>query len=107
MIPRPKPIRFVHQGFAPAKKEVIQAEKIVQAVRENADRGLGVFTVDGKMIGVAFLPGVGGPSLTATLPGVGLADVDIKDHIKSSFGYVWVFSILCMIVAIVLGIMPL
>lgn len=47
------------------------------------------------------------PMVPATLLGVGLADVDIKDHIKSSFGYVWGFSFLCMIVAIVFGIMPL
>jgi CitMHS family citrate-Mg2+:H+ or citrate-Ca2+:H+ symporter len=47
------------------------------------------------------------PMVPATLLGVGLADVDIKDHIKSSFMYVWVFSILCMIFAIIIGIMPL
>lgn len=47
------------------------------------------------------------PMVPATLLGVGLADVDIKDHIKSSFMYVWGFSILCMIFAIILGIMPL
>lgn len=47
------------------------------------------------------------PMVPATLLGVGLADVDIKDHIKSSFLYVWGFSILCMIFAVVLGIMPL
>lgn len=47
------------------------------------------------------------PMVPATLLGVGLADVDIKDHIKNSFLYVWGFSILCMIFAIVLGIMPL
>ncbi len=53
----PKQIRFVHEVFAPTEKEIIQAEKIVRAVRENADKGLGVFTVDGKMIDIAFLPG--------------------------------------------------
>lgn len=47
------------------------------------------------------------PMVPATLLGVGLADVDIKDHIKNSFLYVWGFSILCMLFAIVLGIMPL
>ncbi len=47
------------------------------------------------------------PMVPATLLGVGLADVDIKDHIKASFMYVWGFSILCMLFAIVLGIMPL
>lgn len=53
----PKQIRVVHEIFAPTEKEVIQAEKIVRAVRENAAKGLGVFTVDGKMIDIAFLPG--------------------------------------------------
>ena len=47
------------------------------------------------------------PMVPATLLGTGLADVDIKDHIKASFFYVWIFSILCMLFAIVLGIMPL
>ena len=47
------------------------------------------------------------PMVPATLLGTGLADIDIKDHIKASFMYVWIFSILCMLVAIVLGIMPL
>ncbi len=47
------------------------------------------------------------PMVPATLLGVGLAEVDIKDHIRNSFLYVWGFSILCMIFAIALGIMPL
>ena len=47
------------------------------------------------------------PMVPATLLGIGLADVDIKDHIKASFGYVWIFSILCMLFAVMLGILPL
>ena len=47
------------------------------------------------------------PMVPATLLGTGLAEVDIKDHIKSSFLYVWAFSILCMIFAAVIGIMPI
>jgi len=47
------------------------------------------------------------PMVPATLLGVGLAGVDIKDHIKACFPYVWVFSIICMIFAIIIGIMPL
>ncbi len=47
------------------------------------------------------------PMVPATLLGTGLAEVDIKDHIKNSFFYVWILSILCMLCAIVLGIMPL
>ncbi|MDO5401401.1 MAG: citrate:proton symporter [Eubacteriales bacterium] len=47
------------------------------------------------------------PMVPATLLGVGLADVDIKDHIKNSFLWVWGFSILCLVFAVLLGIMPL
>ena len=47
------------------------------------------------------------PMVPATLLGTGLAEVDIKDHIKASFLYVWAFSILCMLIAVVFGIMPL
>ncbi len=47
------------------------------------------------------------PMVPATLLGTGLADVDIKDHIKANFLWVWVFSILCMIFAVLVGIMPL
>ena len=47
------------------------------------------------------------PMVPATLLGTGLADVDIKDHIKNSFFYVWIFSILCMLFAVILGIMPI
>lgn len=46
------------------------------------------------------------PMVPATLLGVGLADVDIKDHIKSSFLWVWGVSIVCMIFAMLFGIMP-
>ncbi len=47
------------------------------------------------------------PMVPATLLGTGLADVDIKDHIKANFLWVWGFSIVCMIFAICVGIMPL
>ena len=47
------------------------------------------------------------PMVPATLLGTGLAEVEIKDHIKTSFLWVWGFSILCMIFAAIFGIMPL
>ncbi len=47
------------------------------------------------------------PMVPATLLGTGLAEVDIKDHIKASFLYVWIFSILCMIVGVIFGKLPL
>lgn len=53
----PKQIRLVHELFAPTEKEITQAEKIVRAYREQSAAGVGVFTVDGKMIDIAFIPG--------------------------------------------------
>ena len=53
----PKQIAIVHEIFTPTQKEIFNAEKIVRAVREQAAQGVGVFTVDGKMIDIAFLPG--------------------------------------------------
>ena len=47
------------------------------------------------------------PMVPATLLGVGLADVDIKDHIKNSFLWVWAFSIICMFIGVIVGIIPL
>ena len=53
----PRQIAAVHEIYAPSEKEITAAEKIVRAVRENAAKGVGVLTVDGKMIDIAFLPG--------------------------------------------------
>lgn len=53
----PRQIAAVHEIYAPSEKEITAAEKIVRVVRENAAKGVGVFTVDGKMIDIAFLPG--------------------------------------------------
>lgn len=53
----PRQIAAVHEIYAPSEKEIAAAEKIVRTVRQNSARGIGVFTVDGKMIDIAFLPG--------------------------------------------------
>ena len=47
------------------------------------------------------------PMVPATLLGTGLAEVDIKDHIKASFFYVWIFSILCMLVGVAFRLIPI
>ena len=39
----------------------------------------------------------------ATLLGAGLAEVDLKDHIRTCFPYVWAFSFLCILFAIAMG----
>ena len=53
----PKQIPLVHEVFAPTEKEVRQAEAVVRAYVEQSAAGVGVFTVNGKMIDVAFIPG--------------------------------------------------
>ncbi len=53
----PKQIRPVHELLAPTQKEVQQAEAMVNAFREAAAAGIGVFTVNGKMVDVAHIPG--------------------------------------------------
>ncbi len=53
----PRQIPIVHEMLAPTQKEIADAEKIVRAFRENADKGVGVFTINGKMVDVAFVPG--------------------------------------------------
>jgi citrate lyase subunit beta/citryl-CoA lyase len=53
----PRQIKIVHEIFAPTEKEIIEAEKVVRAIRENAEKGIGIFSLDGKMLDIAFLPG--------------------------------------------------
>jgi len=44
------------------------------------------------------------PVVPATFLGVGLAGVEIKDHIKTSFLWVWGVSVICLISGIVIGV---
>lgn len=50
----PKQIRFVHDTFAPTQKEIAYAEKLVRSFDKQADSGVGVYTVDGKMVDIPF-----------------------------------------------------
>lgn len=50
----PKQIKFVHDTFAPTQKEIAYAEKLVRSFNEQADLGVGVYTVDGKMVDIPF-----------------------------------------------------
>ena len=45
------------QIFAPTAKEIAQAERVVASVRANADKGVGIFLLDGKMMDIAFVEG--------------------------------------------------
>ena len=53
----PRQIDVVHKVFAPTQKEIIFAEKVVKEIDEKKAQGIGVFTVDGKMIDIAFYDG--------------------------------------------------
>ena len=53
----PRQIAIVHEIFTPAQKEIIFAEKVVREIDEKKAQGIGVFTVDGKMIDIAFYDG--------------------------------------------------
>jgi len=50
----PRQIRLVHEIFAPTAKEIAYAEKLVRSFNEQADSGIGVYTVDGKMVDIPF-----------------------------------------------------
>ena len=47
------------------------------------------------------------PMVPAALLGVGLAEVDIKEHIKAAFGFTWLLSIICLSFAVLIKIIPL
>ena len=53
----PRQIKAVHTIFTPSQEEVKRAEKTVSALKEQAEVGVGVFTIDGKMLDIALLPG--------------------------------------------------
>ncbi len=53
----PRQIETVHRIFTPSEKEIIFAEKVVREIDEKRAKGIGVFTVDGKMIDIAFYDG--------------------------------------------------
>ena len=53
----PKQIAPVHELYTPTEKEISQAEKIIVQLEENKKKGIGVFTIDGKMVDIALLEG--------------------------------------------------
>ena len=53
----PRQIPIVHEIYTPKPKDIIFAEKVVREIDEKKAQGIGVFTVDGKMIDIAFYDG--------------------------------------------------
>ena len=56
-IVNPRQIPIVHEIFTPSQKDIIFAEKVVKEIDSKKALGIGVFTVDGKMIDIAFYDG--------------------------------------------------
>ena len=56
-IVNPRQIDVVHEIYTPTQKEIIFSEKVVREIDEKKAQGIGVFTVDGKMIDIAFYDG--------------------------------------------------
>lgn len=53
----PRQISIVHEIFTPSCKDIVFAEKVVREIEDKKNKGIGVFTVDGKMIDIAFYDG--------------------------------------------------
>ncbi|MEA5136047.1 MAG: aldolase/citrate lyase family protein [Candidatus Fimivivens sp.] len=53
----PRQINVTHKIFTPTFKEIDFAEKVVNEIEEKKAQGIGVFTVNGKMIDIAFYDG--------------------------------------------------
>lgn len=53
----PRQIQTVHEIFTPSRSEIIFAEKVVNEINQKKAMGIGVFTVDGKMVDIAFYDG--------------------------------------------------
>ena len=58
----------------------------------------------GACMGVMNLLPWGGPVAPATYLGIGLAGVEIKDHIKYCFGWQWGVSLICLVAGLILGV---
>lgn len=53
----PRQIPIVYEVFTPSMKEIIFSEKVIREIDSKRKEGIGVFTVDGKMIDIAFYDG--------------------------------------------------
>lgn len=66
----PRQIPIVHEIFTPKEKDIIFAEKVVQEIDSKKAQGIGVFTVNGKMIDIAFYDGAKRTLMLAKAAGV-------------------------------------
>ncbi len=50
-------IAVVHEVFTPNAGEIRDAETLLRSIRDNAEKGIGVYVVNGKMLDIAFVAG--------------------------------------------------
>jgi citrate lyase subunit beta/citryl-CoA lyase len=51
----PRQIRLVNELFSPSDEDIAYAERLIRSYAEQYARGVGVYTVDGKMVDIAFI----------------------------------------------------
>ena len=56
-IVNPRQIAITHEIFTPSEKEIRWAEQVVREINTKKAQGIGVFTVNGKMLDIAFYDG--------------------------------------------------
>lgn len=66
----PRQIAVVHEIYTPTESEILFAKKVVAEIEEKTAQGIGVFTVDGKMIDIAFYDGAKKTLMMARAAGV-------------------------------------
>ncbi len=66
----PRQIPIVHKVFTPTQKEILFSEKVVREIDTKKAQGIGVFTVDGKMIDIAFYDGAKRTLMLAKAAGI-------------------------------------
>lgn len=73
----PRQIKVVHDIFTPTQKDIIFSEKVIKEIDSKKAQGIGVFTVDGKMIDIAFYDGAVRTIRLARAAGVYKGDLEI------------------------------
>lgn len=71
----PRQIAIVHDVYTPNEKQIIFAKKVVREIEEKQAQGIGVFTVDGKMIDMAFYDGAKRTLALAKASGINVEDL--------------------------------
>ena len=71
----PRQIAVVHEIFTPKPKDIIFAEKVVKEIDDKKAKGIGVVTVDGKMMDIAFYDGAKRTTELAKASGVYKGDL--------------------------------